>query len=146
MRRYPAALLALAALTVLAPGTSARSGGTYAVHVLPDPTADVSPYGGCGLADAYVAGSDVGGSGRVLKVRRGSTLTATLVAQANVFAGDVGLDWSLRVFDRDGHELARSSGPAWRTEVKVRRVPSQVVLRACNRRGHPDATVSWSTS
>jgi hypothetical protein len=149
MRRCPALLTAVL-LALLLPGHGASAGprGSYAVHVLPDPTIDVSPYGGCRpAAGGWAAGQQIGVDAHRLAMRRAGVLRARLVAQANVFAGDLGLDWTLVVVDRAGKELARSSGPAWRTEVvaEVRRA-QEVQLVACNRRGHPDATITWSAS
>jgi len=148
--RIPAAL-ALASVGVVAllvlPAQAGPTGtsGSYAVHVLPDPTGDVSPYGPCGLADSYVAGNDVGSTTRTFVVPAGRTLSAEIVPMLNVFAGDVGLNWSLRVNDATGHELTRSAGPAWRTQVSYRVARTQQLrLVACNLRGHPDATVTYS--
>jgi hypothetical protein len=138
-------LLALLPAVVLAVPSEAASQHAYSVHVLPDPTGDVSPYGRCGALEGYVAGQETGYDARQIRVPAGSTLRASLVAQANVFAGDLGLDWSLRVYDARWRELARSSGPPWRTTVMRSFATAQTVwLLACNRRGHPDARVTYT--
>lgn len=112
-------ILPLAVLVCLASPAGARPSGerSYRIHVLPDPSGDVPTYGHCGALDAYAAGYHVGGHTIALRVPAGSTLRASLVAQANVFAGDVGLGWSLRIHDTQWRELGRSRGPAWRTTV-----------------------------
>ena len=143
----PAALL-LALLPVVGlvgPSSAATEQHSYSVHVLPDPTSGLTPYGHCGALEGYVAGQETGYDARRLRVPAGSTLRASLVAQANVFAGDIGLNWSLRVYDATWRELARSSGPAWRTTVTRSFTKAQTVwLLACNRRGHPDARVTYT--
>jgi hypothetical protein len=147
MTRYPAIeIAALLATYAGGPGASAAtSRGSYDVHVLPDPTRDVSPYGPCGAADAWVVAAEVGRDARAFRLPARSTLTAELVPELNVFAGDVGLDWTLLVVDRAGNELGRSHGPAWQTRVTARTSTARdVLLVACNGRGHPDATISWS--
>jgi hypothetical protein len=149
--RLPAALAAasLSALTLLAVPSDAETSSSgwqsYRVHVLPDPTQHVSPYDSCGVIDAAVVGHEIGRTARSLRVRAGKTLTAYLTPELNVFAGDVGLNWSLRLYDASWHELARSSGPAWRTSI-ARRVPrtQAVWLVACNANGVPGATVSYA--
>jgi hypothetical protein len=139
-------LVPLALMTCLfALPAEAATSGSYDVHVLPDPSGDVSPYGLCGVADGAVAGNEIGRNTRTFVVRKGRTLSAELVPVLNAFAGDVGLDWSLRVYDPKGRELARSAGPPWVTKVAYRVARTQQVwLVACNRRGHPDATVTYS--
>jgi hypothetical protein len=145
MRRAALCLGAALLAATATPSSAGTSWETYQVHALPDPTQDSSPYGLCGAADAYVAGQDIGYDARRLRVPAG-TLNASIVPELNVFAGDVGLSWTLRVYDRSMHEVARSSGPAWRTTVSHRFAKAQQVwLVACNSHGHPDAYVSYRT-
>ncbi|HUR15225.1 MAG TPA: hypothetical protein VM097_12120 [Mycobacteriales bacterium] len=147
MRRTLVPLVLMTCL-VAVPAQASPTGtsGSYDVHVLPDPTTDVSPDGQCGAANAFVLGSEIGQDSRAFLVRKGATLRAEVVPVLNVFAGDVGLDWSLRVYDVQWRELARSSGPPWgATSVSHRASRAQRVwLVACNRRGHPDATITYS--
>lgn len=148
MRRYPAAVVALLPLVVLAlPAQAgpASGSGSYRVHVLPDPSQDVSPYGRCGAADAVVVGTEIGEDARRYRVPARGTLRAEVVPMANVFAGDIGLDWSVRFYDARFRELARSAGPAWRSVVSRSFAGAQDIwIVVCNRRGHPDATVSYA--
>jgi hypothetical protein len=144
----PAALLSacLGAVGLLGlPAAAAPAAETtYRVHVLPDPTQGHSPYGACGAAEGYVVGADVGDNVSRFSVRRGETLAVELAPDLNVFAGDVGLQWSLRLLDARSRELARSAaGPAWRHPTVARKFASaqQVWVVACNSNGFPDATV-----
>jgi hypothetical protein len=137
----------LAGLALAAPaGASGGPAGSYDVTVLPDPSQQVSPYGGCRPSSgAYAAGQELGVDARQISLPGRGTLRAELVEQADVFAGDVGLRWSLRVFDTAGRELARSGGPAWRTDVTMRTAQARRVwLVACNTNGHPQARVSYA--
>ena len=141
------AVLLIPLLTAIAVGVPASaaggSGGSYRVRVLPDPTVDASPYGGCGVANAWVVATEVGESAKPIKVPAGKTLAVQLTPDVQVFAGDEGMVWRLRL-RVGGHEVARSSGPAWRTEVQYRaRKTEEVWLLACNRTAYPDATVSY---
>lgn len=150
MRRYPAGLAAasLCALSLLAAPVAAHgstTSGSYRVHVLPDPTQGHSPYGICGAAEAMVLGIDIGDNARRVSVPAGRTLKVQLVPDLNAFAGDVGLQWSVRILDSHLTELARSAGPAWRTEVShLFSSGQQAWIVACNRNGFPEATVSYS--
>ena len=120
--------------------------GKYRVRVLPNPAVGLGPYGGCGVIDPWVVVTDVGGHGHAVKVGAGKTLTVRLSPDANAFAGNVGLNWLVRLRAGKGNEVvAQSSGPAWRTEVSYRSTTAQEVqVWACNRNGHPEATVSYS--
>jgi len=145
-RRHFLVLLAL--LPVFAPAASAGPTTTsYDVTVLPDPTQDVLPGGECGAPRSVVGGPDVGHHAREVRVPRSSTLSASVLPVADAFAGNVGLNWTLRIYDRSMRELARSSGPPWDTKVSRRfAAPQRVWLLACNRRGHPQATVTYTLS
>jgi len=67
-----------------------------------------------------------------------------LTPDAQVFSGNEGMVWRLQL-RVGGQAVARSSGPAWRTEVHHRATRSeQVWVYACNRTGHPEATVSYT--
>jgi hypothetical protein len=137
------ALALLAALVV--PASAGTSWESYDVRVVPDPTQGASPYGACGAVQGAVAGQDVGSAARLVRLPGRGVLHAEIAPVLNVFAGDAGLDWTLHAQDRSGHELAVSSGPRWRNqalEVDVARATS-LYLVACNRDGHPDATVYW---
>jgi hypothetical protein len=149
MRRPPAlvsvGLTALSVLALPAHAGSVSGSGSYDVHVLPDPSHDVSPYGRCGIANGAVLGNGIGEDARRYRVPARGTLRVGVVPQLNVFAGDIGLNWSVRLYDTQFRELARSSGPAWRSEVSRSFAgPRDIVIAVCNRRGHPDATVSYS--
>jgi hypothetical protein len=147
MRRCVALLaLAVAVATPVAPQAAAEggAGGSYRVRVLPDPTVDASPYGACGVIDGSVLATDIGRSTRVIRVPAGRTLAVKLVPDAQVFAGDEGMLWRLRLVVAN-REVARSGGPAWRTEVSYRvPVTRDVRVLACNRSGFPDATISYT--
>jgi len=148
VRRRPlTAALLLAGLAVGMPaGASAGTSGSYHLNVLPDPTQGASPYSSCRPTDGTtVVDRPVGVAAWELALPAAGTLRADLVEKLDAFAGDVGLRWSLRVFDTTGHELARSTGPAYRTDLSWRSArATRVWLVACNTHGHPEATLTYS--
>jgi hypothetical protein len=144
-RRVALWLVPLTAAALALPASAGTgSGGSYRVRVVPDPTVDNSPFSGCGVANAWVVATDVGESAAPITVPAGKTLSVELTPDAQVFAGDEGMVWRLRL-EVAGREVARSSGPAWRTEVHHRANKSERVwVLACNRTGYPDATVTYA--
>ena len=143
--RVPAALVLSAVAVLAVPAAASPAQTSYRVHVLPDPTQGHTPYGLCGAGEASVLGTAIGADMRSFTVRPGETLKAELQPDLNVFAGDVGLQWSLRLLDAGFNELTRSSsGPAWRAPTVSRRfgTAQRVLLVACNSNGFPDATVT----
>ncbi len=142
-RRVAVWLLPLTAAALALPASAAdESGGSYRVRVMPDPTIDRSPFGGCGV-NGWV-GVDVGEFAKTITVPAGRTLSVQLTPDAQVFAGDEGMVWRLRLAVA-GRQVARSSGAAWRTEVQYRASKSESVrVSACNRTGFPDATVTYA--
>jgi hypothetical protein len=146
--RHPAAALVLAAVTLgllAAPsGAATVASGSYAVHVLPDPTEPAGLYGRCGTIDGAVLGQRIGQDYRRLRMPAAGTLTVGTVPRANVFAGDLGTNWLVKLYDARLRPLATSTGPAWRHRATVRLARAQdVVVVVCNRWGHPDARVYW---
>lgn len=146
--RRPAAALVVALLCLGALAVPSRAAvvekGSYRVRVLPDPTEPAHFYGRCGSIDGIVLNTEVGQDFHRLRVSRPGRLTVAVAPQANVFAGDVGLHWLVKLYDARLRPIATSTGPSWRQQASVRLARAQdLVVVVCNRWGHPDATVSW---